>query len=210
MIRWGAFKTLDDLGLSDNTLVVFTSDNGGSPQSGKPVGDMEAYCYGPRINMNGHISNGVLRGGKYNVFEGGTREPFVVRWPGHVPAGMTSPALVSQTDLQASFARLIGATLPADAALDSMDVLDALLGKSTVGRHELVEHKAGPNCALRVDNWKWIGGQLYDLSNDLSEKNNLAQQQPARAKAMAERLKAIQNGKQTRQQDSKSTPETGK
>jgi hypothetical protein len=123
---------------------------------------------------------------------------------------MTSPALVSQTDLQASFAGLIGAALPADAALDSMDVLDALLGKSLVGRHELVEHQSGPNCALRVDNWKWIGGQLYDLSNDLSEKNTLAQQQPARAKAMAERLKAIQNGKQTRQQDSKSTPGTGK
>jgi len=203
-------KTLDDLNLADSTLVVFTSDNGGSPQSDKPVGDMEAYCYGPRINMNGHISNGVLRGGKYNVFEGGTREPFIVRWPGHVPAGMTSPALVSQTDLQASFARLIGAMLPANAALDSIDVLDALLGKSLVGRHELVEHQYGPNCALRMDNWKWIGGQLYDLSSDLSEKNNLAQRQPVRARAMAERLKAIQNGKQTRQQDSKSTPETAK
>ena len=147
MIPWAVSSSARRPGLSDNTLVVFTSDNGGSPQSGKPVGDMEAYCYGPRINMNGHISNGVLRGGKYNVFEGGTREPFLVRWPGHVPAGMTSPALVSQTDLQASFARLIGVTLPADAALDSIDVLDALLGKSTVGRHELVEHQYGPNCA---------------------------------------------------------------
>ena len=91
-----------------------------------------------------------------------------------------------------------------------MDVLDALLGKSPVGRHELVEQQYNASCALRVDNWKWVGRQLYDLSNDLSEQHDLAKEQPARAKAMAERLKAIQNGKQTRQPDRGPTPETGK
>ena len=190
-------KTLDDLQLSTNTLVVFTSDNGGSPRNGS-VGDMEAYCYGPRIHLNGHVPNGILRGGKYNVYEGGTRVPFIVRWTGHVPAGMTSPALISLTDLEASFARLIGVTLPDDAAPDSMDVLDALLGKSTSGRHELVEHKQELACALRMDNWKWIDGQLYDLSNDLAEKRNLAMEQPDRAKAMAARLAELKASKRTR------------
>jgi arylsulfatase A-like enzyme len=190
-------KTLDDLKLAANTLVVFTSDNGGSPQAGS-VGDMEAYCYGPRSHLNGHVPNGVLRGGKYNVYEGGTRLPFLVRWTGHVPAGLTSSALISLTDLEASFARLIGVTLPDDAAPDSMDVLDALLGQSTTGRHELVEHKYDSACALRMDHWKWIDGQLYDLSNDLAEKHNLAMEQPDRAKAMAARLKELQAAKKTR------------
>ena len=133
-------KTLDDLKLSENTLVVFTSDNGGSPQGGS-VGDMEAYRYGPRIHLNGHVPNGALRGGKGNAFEGGTRIPFIVRWPGHAPAGKTSPALVSQTDLHASFARLLGVKPPEGAACDSVNVLDALLGKSKAGRHELVENQ---------------------------------------------------------------------
>ena len=116
----------------------------------------------------------------------------------HVPAGMTSSALISLTDLEASFARLIGVTLPDDAAPDSMDVLDALLGKSTTGRHELVEHKHESACALRMDNWKWIDGQLYDLSNDLAEKHNLAMEQPERAKAMAARLAELKASKRTR------------
>jgi len=185
-------KTLDDLKLSENTLIVFTSDNGGS------LVDMGAYRYGARANLHGHAINGVLRGGKYSVWEGGTREPFIVRWSGHVPPGMTSPALVSQTDFEASFARLLGVKLPDDAAPDSMDVLDALLGKSTIGRHELVEQQYKSGCALRVDNWKFISGQLYDLSADLSEKKNLASEQPERAKAMAARLKELQAAKKTR------------
>ena len=190
-------QTLADLKLSENTLVVFTSDNGGSPQAGG-IGDMQAYRYGERANLHAHVANGVLRGGKYNVYEGGTREPFIVRWPGHVPAGMTSAALVSQTDLEASFARLLEVKLPAAAAPDSIDVLDALLGKSAVGRHELVEHRYDAVCALRVDNWKWIAGQLYDLSVDLSEKHDLARRQPERTKEMAARLEAIRSAGKTR------------
>ncbi len=191
-------QTLDDLKLADHTLVVFSSDNGGSPQGGNPLGDMRAYRYGARSNLHGHVPNGGLRGGKGNVYEGGTREPFIVRWPGHVPAGKAAPALVSLTDLEASFARLLGVKLPDDAAPDSMDVLDALLGKSPTGRHELAEHRAVSSCALRVDNWKFINGQLYDLSNDLSETHDLAQEQPDRAQAMAARLKELQAAKKTR------------
>lgn len=112
--------------------------------------------------------------------------------------GTESAALLCLTDLQASFAHLIGVSLPENAAPDSVDVLDAILGKSPTGRRELVEHKYGDSCALRMDNWKWIDGQLYDLSQDISEKNDLAKEQPERAQAMATRLKAIQRSMKTR------------
>ncbi|HEX7261945.1 MAG TPA: arylsulfatase [Luteolibacter sp.] len=191
-------QTLEDLKLTDNTLIVFSSDNGGSPQVGQPRGDMTAYNYGERVNLNGHVPNGVLRGGKYNAFEGGTRVPLIVRWPGHIAAGATSEALISHTDLQSSFARLLGVTLPATAAPDSMEILDALTGKSQSGRHELVEHRYGPDLALRVGPWKWINGQLFDLSNDLSETRDLAKEQPERAKAMVARLDEIRAANKTR------------
>jgi arylsulfatase A-like enzyme len=179
-------EAIDRLHLAGDTLVIFSSDNGGCSWMG--------YDYGDRAGLNGHRVNGVLRGEKGSIWEGGTREPFIVRWPGRVPSGMVSPALVSQTDLLASLGRLIGARLPGGEAGDSMDVLDALLGTSRAGRHELVEHQYGvaeKACALRVDNWKWIDGELYNLADDLSERHDLAKQQPERAKAMAARLKEI-------------------
>jgi arylsulfatase A-like enzyme len=116
------------------------------------------------------------------------RVPFIVRWPGHVPAGETSAVLLSQTDLLASCARLLGTKLPNGAARDSAEVLDALLGKSRVRRHEWVVNQFNAKCALRVDNWKWVEGQLFDLSSDLSETRNLVGEQPRRAKAMSARL----------------------
>ena len=184
---------LDRLKLSDETLFIFSSDNGGCSWVG--------YDYSPRDSLNGHKVNGILHGEKGSVWEGGTREPFIVRWPGHVPAGMVSPALVSQTDLLASLSRLIGAPLVPGSAADSMDVLDAFWGKTQTGRHELVEHQFGvaeKYCALRVDQWKWIHGQLYDLADDLPESHDLAGEQPARAKAMAARLKELYHAPQTR------------
>jgi len=178
-------KTLDELKLADNTLVLFSSDNGGSPA------DMNAYQYGARTNLNGHLPNGRLRGGKYTVWEGGTRVPLIARWSGYIPSGAESPALVSLVDLTATLAGLISAPLPPQAAPDSFDVSRALLGNVAGGRKELVEHQSGETCALRVENWKWIDGQLYDLSADLSEQRNLAREQPERAQAMAARLKVL-------------------
>ncbi|MCX6926012.1 MAG: sulfatase-like hydrolase/transferase, partial [Verrucomicrobia bacterium] len=186
-------KTLDDLNLADDTLVIFSSDNGGS------LVDMRAYRYGERANLHGHAINGVLRGGKYSVLEGGTRVPLILRWPGHVAPNTTSPALLSLMDLQASLAPLIGAELPANAAVDSANVQEALLGKSRTGRHELVEHQYGPDCALRVDNWKWIAGHLYNLAADLGENHDLATEQPERAKAMQARLNEIKGKARTRE-----------
>ncbi|MCX6996439.1 MAG: arylsulfatase [Kiritimatiellaeota bacterium] len=183
-------QALDRLRLADNTLIVFSSDNGGTQWQG--------YDYGAAAAFNGHQVNGALRGTKATVYEGGTRVPLIVRWPGHVPAGQTSPALVSLTDLPASFARLLGVVLPEDAAVDSMDVLEALLGKSETGRRELFEHGGENRGALRDGNWKFINGQLFDLTTDLSESHNLTAQQPARARAMAARLEAIRTLKKTR------------
>ena len=171
---------LDRLKLADKTLLIFSSDNGAT--------DWVGYDYGPRANLNGHKVNGVLRGEKGTLWEGGTRVPFIVRWPGHVPAGGTSAVLVSQTDLLASCARLLGTKPPNGAARDSAEVLDALLGKSRVGRHEWVVNQFNAKCALRVDNWKWVEGQLYNLSSDLSETRDLVGEQPGRAKAMSARL----------------------
>ena len=182
---------LKRLGIDENTLIVFSSDNGGCSWFG--------YDYGKGSNLHGHQVNGVLRGEKGSIWEVGTREPFIVRWPGHVPAGQVSSALVSQTDLLASFARLIGAKLPDDAAVDSQDVLDALLGKSETGRAELLEHLYGvPRCALRSGTWKLINGQLFDLASDLSEKNDLSKRQPDKLKAMSARLKELITASKTR------------
>lgn len=178
-------ETLDELGLTGETLLLVSSDNGGSPN------DLRAYQYGERAELNGHQPNGILRGQKYQLWEGGTRVPMLVRWPGHAQAGTVSSALISLMDLPASFARLIGSELPVGAAQDSQDLLDVLLGISNTGREEWVVHAQGEQCALRQGNWKWVDGHLFDLSVDLGEQNDLATQFPERARRMETRLKEI-------------------
>src|SRR6185312_8588237 len=103
----------DRLKLADNMLVVFSSDNG-------PVLD-DGYADGAVKDLNGHKPAGKLRGGKYSPYEAGTRVPFLTRWPGRIKPGV-SEALVCQVDLLASFAALTGRDLPAEAAVDSINV----------------------------------------------------------------------------------------
>ena len=185
-------KALDDLGLAENTLVILTSDNG-------PVVD-DGYQDEAVAKLGEHRPAGPLRGGKGTAFEGGTREPFIVRWPKHVPAGKTSGALVGQIDLLASLAALTSQKLPNQAAPDSVDVLPALLGESEKGRKTLVEQ--GRNIALRQDEWKYIepakqkaGGeskpQLFNLGDDLAEEHNLAKRHPEKVKEMSSLLEEI-------------------
>ncbi len=180
------FKKIKERGLDENTLVIFSSDNG-------PVVD-DGYEDGSREKLGAHKPAGEFRGGKYIVYEGGTRMPFVVRWPEKVKPG-TSDALVGQFDLLASFAALTGVDYDKHDAPDSQNVLPALLGQSKKGRATLIEE--GGRLALREGNWKCIfpnklsldnlsSAELYDLGADVSEKKNLAKQMPARVKAMAE------------------------
>lgn len=177
---------LDELEIAGETLLLVSSDNGGSPI------DLRAYRYAPdRSDLRGHTPNGVLRGQKYSLWEGGNRVPMLVRWPGQARAGAVSPALISLMDLHASFARLLGAEPPEGTARDSEELLDVLLGKTGQGRDEWVVHSGGDQCALRQGDWKWVEGQLFDLSVDLAEQIDLAEKFPERARQMDARLNEL-------------------
>lgn len=199
----GILGALDRLGLAGKTLVLLTSDNG-------PVVD-DGYRDEAVARLGGHRPAGPWRGGKYSAFEGGTRVPFLVRWPGRVRPG-TSSALVGQVDLLASFAALTGLTLESGEGRDSVEVLSALLGESPRGREELVE-QAGV-LGLRRGSWKYIepgkgarfmpltatetgqdpAGQLFDLSVDPGETNNLVVLEAERAGRMRVRLAELRAG----------------
>jgi arylsulfatase A-like enzyme len=198
-------KTLDRLGLKDNTLVILTSDNG-------PVVD-DGYQDQAAQLLDGHKPAGPLRGGKYSIFEGGTRIPFIVRWPGRVKPGV-SDALICQIDFLASFAALTRQSLVPEDAPDSLNILPALLGETKTGRTDLVEH-AG-TLALRQGTQKYIqpgggprrlqdtntetgqapGGQFYQLAADPGEANNL--QQAEQMKASAARLEELRRAGRSR------------
>jgi arylsulfatase A-like enzyme len=199
--------TLDRLRLTENTLVLFTSDNG-------PVID-DGYRDQAVEKLGDHTPAGPFRGGKYSTFEAGTRVPFIVRWPARVKPG-TSDALMSQVDLLASFGALIESPLTdADVrgARDSENVLPALLGGSKTARTELVE-QAGARLALRQAQWKFIPPssgprvqqntntelgndpepQLYDLTADPGERSNQAGARPEKVRELAARLEEIRRG----------------
>ena len=188
--------TLDHLKLADNTLVFFTSDNGGV--LGKP-GSTEQQAAAAGLKINGSV-----RGGKHDVWEGGFRVPMIARWPGHVQAGSTSDQLVGSVDYLATLAAVVGETLPppsADAAgPDSYDFLSALLGtaKSPIRPQLLLQSSKGVY-AIRQGPWKLIassGGiqgkdgkrrknpedpghaQLFNLKNDPGEQHDVSAGNP--------------------------------
>jgi arylsulfatase A-like enzyme len=207
---WSAgeiMRTLDRLKLTNDTMVILTSDNG-------PVVD-DGYRDQAVELLDGHKPAGPLRGGKYSAFDGGTRVPFVVRWPARIRSGV-SDALVGQIDFLSSFAALTGQRLSAEDAPDSFDVLPALLGRSKVGRDHIVEH-AGTLSLIRGQ-WKYIEPshgqrynqntntetgndpqpQLYDLARDIGETRNLADQYPDRVRDLAAFLKRIREQSRSR------------
>lgn len=201
---WGIgqiMDKLDDLGLTENTIVIFSSDNG-------PV-LFDGY-YDGAWEMNGdHEAAGPWHGGKYSVWEGGTRMPTILSWPGTVKPGL-SDAIVSQVDFLASFAALTGADVPAGRAGDSQNQIDTLLGHSDAGREHVVQQGVGA-WSIRAGDWKYIPpgrvrdrfrigtntfeeipetGGLYFLPEDPEERNNVAADYPEKAAELAALLKA--------------------
>lgn len=196
-------KTLKKLGLEDNTLVIFSSDNG-------PVLD-DGYADKAVELLGDHKPAGIYKGGKYSAYEGGTRVPTITYWPKHIQQG-ESNALLSQVDIFASLAQLVGEKVdPAKGAPDSKEMLSVLMGKSKVGRKEMVEEAF--TTSLRSGDWKYIAPakgktpdwlknkvvptglqatpQLYNLEEDPNEGHNLAEQYPAEVKELAQRLESI-------------------
>lgn len=189
---------LDRLNISSNTLVILSSDNG-------PVLD-DGYADGAVKDRNGHLPAGPLRGGKYSIYEGGTRIPFIVRWPGRVMPGI-SDALLSQVDLAASLAALTGQKLSVGDAPDSSNVLAALLGERKVGRDKLVEHDGRSRLAFRDGNSKFIEpshrrndpvqAELYNLGSDLGETNNLSGAQTESGERLSRKLNSVRQASDT-------------
>ncbi len=200
-------KSLEENGIADNTLIIFTSDNGPVLNDGYEDDAVE--------KLGKHQPAGPYRGGKYSVYEAGTRVPTLVYWPGKI-SPKVSDALISQIDFYGSLARLIGQELELET-LDTQDHLDVLLGAKTKGREEVILE--GYDLALRHNKWKYIRpymgssnfswitntkkiehgllkeAQLYYLSKDPGERYNLASQFPEKVKELHDRLSKIESKK---------------
>jgi arylsulfatase A len=207
-------KAVDAAGIAEDTIFVFCSDNG-------PVMD-DGYADEALEKLGDHRAGGHLTGGKYSVYEGGTRTPFITRWKGTIEPGV-SEEVVCTIDLYTSFARLTGAKLADDAALDSLDVLAALLGEEGAdGRKELVQQDNGNrgNFGFRSGDWKLQlheskkarnvvvekllentdvpRFQLFNLAEDPAEKENIIDEQPEKAEELKARLQEIIDSGRTR------------
>ena len=193
---------LKDLGLAENTIVVFSSDNG-------PI-LFDGYLDRADELTGAHRPAGPLRGGKYSLFDAGTRVPTIVWAPGRIKPG-ASDALLSQVDFLASFAHLAGAPLADAEKADSQQLADAIFGRTMKGREHLVTEGFGAKTLVREGNWVYIpaypgtalfGGkmvesgnssvpQLYDLSSDIGQRQNLAPSNSERVESMSRLLQAI-------------------
>lgn len=210
-LDWAVGQVIDKvekLGIRDKTLIIFSSDNGPVFYDGYADGAIKAH--------HGHDPSGRYAGGKYVAYEGGTRMPTMLSWPGHAEAGITSSALLSQVDILASLAAMVGVELP--DSLDSKNMLPALLGESPKGRDHLVE-QSSDGLALRQGKWKYIvagprsgwayhrhnreasplnvpslepGAYLFNLAADPQETQNLADERPEKLKQMKRLLEKIQ------------------
>lgn len=188
---WTVSQIVDALkrkGIYENTLIILTSDNG-------PVVD-DGYKDQAKELLGSHRPWSIYRGTKYSIYEAGTRVPFIVSWPKKIKPG-TSKALMSHIDLFASMASMVNEKIPSGAAGDSEDQLSALLGKDKKGRKYVIESSG--LLAVTTGDWKYIMprqkkdknasnnnnkqlGQLYHLKNDISEKENVIETYPDKAK----------------------------
>ena len=200
--------TLDRLGLRENTLVIYTSDNG-------PWNQPKYY-----ENKKGHPENsifwgdaGSFRDGKASIYEGGSHVPCIMRWPGKIAAGKTNDGLMATIDLLPTFASLTGAKVPDDRAIDGVNQLNFILGNSKSARKTYLYNPGSASVqstilqgnAIREGDWKLIsplkvmnfledGGsgnwELYNLKKDIGEKKNLADQYPEKVERLKRLLKS--------------------
>jgi arylsulfatase A-like enzyme len=209
-------RAIDEAGVGEDTLVVYTSDNGSYMYSyddsvaSDHVTDPTRQGYFPRH----HRANGLLRGTKADIWEAGHRVPLFVRWPGTVAPGSRSAATVCLTDLFATCVDVVGQDFPDGAAEDSYSLLPKLLGKKSERGAPVIHHSANGMFAVRSGRWKLILGngsggrenpkgepfkqpyRLFDLSQDLAESQDVAAQHPEIVKRLTEELEALRRPSQ--------------
>jgi arylsulfatase A len=203
---------LEEAGFGENTIVIFSADNGA-----------EAYAY-PRDEKHNHWSSTPLRGLKRDIYEGGHRVPTIIKWPGVTKPGSVSDALFSQADIIATLANYLGFELPKNSAEDSHDFFPYLTGKVSESprttivhntfkdqyaiRHYewvLIDHKTGtdrqpPKAWMekhKVPAYNGLNVGLYNLSEDIGQRNNLAEKYPEKVKELQDLLKSIRTGEHT-------------
>jgi arylsulfatase A-like enzyme len=214
-------ETLDRTHLAAKTLVIFTSDNGGLYHYWDPREAIDRKYYrvsarGEYVRQFGHQGNAFLRGTKADIWEGGHRVPFVIRWPGQTPAGTVSDELIELTDLMATCAALLGEKLPEGTGGDSFNALPAFLHPQPAEpvREFAIHHSLWGVFAVREGPWKMIPhcgsggftapreldaakaglppGQLYNLKDDPSETKNLWNEHPEIVTRLQKRLDQVQ------------------
>ena len=208
-------KALERNGFTENTLVIFTSDNGCSKAAGIP-----------KLAEQGHIVSANLRGSKADIWDGGHRVPFLVRWPGKVEAGSNSDQLICLTDLFATVTDILGQSILGQTCEDSVSFLPALSGKKIEStRNGVIHHSFSGHFAYRQGPWKlllarasggWSSpkeneagkdapkGQLYHMRKDIGETNNLFEKNPEKVEVLLGLLKAdVARGRSTNGSESK-------
>lgn len=193
--------TVDSLGLSDNTVIIFFSDNGGLNKRYDKIvllADSKKYVYGDDSLAYIASSNAPLRREKGTVYEGGIREPMIVKWPGKIREGSISDALISGVDFLPTLAALAGGKMPADQEVDGESFKDYLLSDGSgfnderaVYWHYPVYHHDVPASAVRKGDWKLIQNlvdgtnELYNLKKDTGESHNLYEENPEKLKELS-------------------------
>ena len=214
---------LDKKGFTKDTLVLFTSDNGGVFKPNNKGEATDAFKAGLKVN-------GVHRGGKHDVWDGGFRVPYLLRWPKKVPAGSRCDEPLSLVDTLATISAVVGEALPAEskAAEDSYNMLPAWLGEKYTSplRPDMILHSADGNFAIRRSGWKWIEGdyhpatrigalrsrsdqykaQLYNISDDIGETNDLLYQYPEKGEQLKTLLNRYRDGAYSRSMPPPSPP----